>query len=299
MEPQFKSGYVAIIGEPNVGKSTLLNALLQQKLSIVTPKPQTTRQRVLGILSTKTCQIIFLDTPGLLNPRYLLQKKMMLSAELAINDADLILVMTDLSHGLELPEPVEQILQRSRGIKECLLVINKIDIDDKKAALPMIDAFSQRNQFTEIIPISALKLENLDDLLKTIERKLPEHPPYYPLDEISEQPERFFVAELIREKIFEMFWEEIPYSTAVEILEFKERAVGKTLIRADIIVERDSQKGILIGKRAEALKTLGEQARGAIESFIQKPVFLELHVKVKEKWRENEAQLKRLGYSPD
>jgi GTP-binding protein Era len=292
-----RAGYVAIVGEPNVGKSTLLNTLLDQKLSIVTSKPQTTRQRVLGILSTEESQIIFLDTPGLLRPQYLLHEKMVQSAEMALQDADIILVLTEVSRGNDLPAPVEEALAPFVGKKKVVLVINKVDTIHRDHVLPLIDRFAQRQKFSDIVPVSALRGENLDELLRTIVQDLPVHPPFYPPDIVSEQPERFFAAELIREKIFEQFREEVPYSTAVEIVEFKEREEGKTYINADIIVERESQKGILIGKRGAALKKVGQQARVNIEQFIGRPVYLDLHVKVREKWREKETWLKRFGYS--
>jgi len=292
-----KAGYVAIVGEPNVGKSTLLNALLDQKLSIVTSKPQTTRQQVLGILSTEESQIIFLDTPGLLRPQYLLHEKMLQSAEMALQDADIILVLTEVSRGDDLPAPVEEALSPFVGKKKIVLVINKVDTIHREQVLPLIDHFARSEKFSDIVPVSALRRENLDELLRTITGDLPVHPPFYPPDVVSEQPERFFAAELIREKIFEQFREEIPYSTAVDIVEFKEREEGKTYINADIIVERESQKAILIGRGGAALKKVGQQARVDIEQFIGRSVYLDLHVKVREKWREKENWLKRLGYT--
>ncbi|MBI3586391.1 MAG: GTPase Era [Ignavibacteriales bacterium] len=295
----YKAGYVAIVGEPNVGKSTLMNALLQQKISIVTSKPQTTRQRVLGILSRDDAQIIFLDTPGLLKPKYLLHEKMVQSAEMALEDADVILVLIEISSGADLPQVVEQRLEKFSKTKHIFLVINKVDTVDRNEALPIIEAFAQRRIFQNIIPISALKNENLEGLLRIIIDKLPVHPPFYPLDIASEQPEKFFVAELIRERIFEQFHEEIPYSTAVEIIEYKEREAGKTYINADVIVERDSQKGIIIGRGGTALKRVGQRARVEIESFIGSQVYLDLHVKVRENWREKESLLKKLGYTTE
>jgi GTP-binding protein Era len=294
-----RAGYVAIVGEPNVGKSTLLNALLEQKLSIVSKRPQTTRQRVLGILSTDDSQIVFLDTPGLLRPKYLLHEKMVLSARLALRDADIVLLLTEASRGTDLPPAVESALGEVDSSKKLILVINKLDTVDKAQVLPVIEHFSKSGRFADIVPISALRKENLPDLMRTIVQYLPVHPPFYPLDAVSEQPERFFAAELIREKIFELFREEVPYSTAVEIVEFKEREVKKTYINADIIVERESQKGMLIGKGGSALKKIGQRARVDIEEMIGHPVFLDLHVKVRENWRENEGLLKRLGYSGD
>jgi GTPase len=292
-----KAGYVAIVGEPNVGKSTLLNALLNQKLSIVSKRPQTTRQRVLGILTTDESQIVFLDTPGLLRPKYLLHEKMVHAAKLALQDADVVLLLTEASRGNELPREVEQAIAEVDGTKKLLLVINKVDTIDRADVLPMISHFAKTGMFAEIIPTSALKGENLAELLATIIRYLPLHPAYYPPDAVSEQPERFFAAELIREKIFVQFREEVPYSTAVDIVEFKEREQGKIYINADIIVERDSQKGILIGKGGTALKKIGLQARVDIERLVGRPVYLDLHVKVREHWRENEGLLKRLGYT--
>ncbi|HEY6952472.1 MAG TPA: GTPase Era [Bacteroidota bacterium] len=300
MSPQsndFKAGYVAIVGEPNVGKSTLMNAFLNQKISIVTPKPQTTRQRVLGILSRDDAQIIFLDTPGLIKPKYLLHEKMLTSAQAALNDADVIVVMTEISRGARLPVEVEKLVVEKYSAKPILLVINKVDTIYKPEVLPVMAEFSGRGVFREVIPISALKQDNLDDLLKTLLGYLPVHEPFYPTDIVSDSSDRFFVAEFIREKVFEQFSDEIPYSTAVEIREYHERERGKTYINADIIVERDSQKGILIGAKGDALKAVGQAARQEIESFLQHTVFLELRVKVREHWREKEALLKNYGYS--
>jgi GTPase len=296
IKTKYKAGYVAIVGEPNVGKSTLLNAMLDQKISIVTNKPQTTRQRVLGILSREDAQIIFLDTPGLLKPKYLLHKEMVKHAESALADADIILVMIDAARKTELPEEVSLRVLPLYKTKPVFLIINKADKVNKIELLPIIQTFAQKMQFKEIIPVSALKRDNLDAILKTIIQYLPEHDAFYPKDIVSEYPERFFVAEFLREKLFEKFREEIPYSTAVEIREFKERESGKTLINADIIVERESQKGIVIGRKGEALKEIGTEARKEIENFLQHGVFLELHVKVREKWRENETIIRQLGY---
>jgi GTP-binding protein Era len=292
----FRAGYVAIVGEPNVGKSTLMNALLDQKISIVTSKPQTTRNRVLGILSRDDAQIVFLDTPGLITPKYLLHEKMVRSAEAALNDADVILVMTDVQRKTLLPSEVKSLVLQKHAQKPILLVVNKMDSIYKPEALPMIQEFFNMGVFKEIIPVSALRRENLDDLMTTLLNYVPMHEPFYPTDIVSDAPERFFVAEFIREKVFESFSEEIPYSTAVEIREYKERESGKTYINADIIVERDSQKGILIGKKGDALKKVGQEARVEIEAFLQHPVFLDLHVKVRAHWREREELLKNYGY---
>ena len=296
MKPHYKAGYVAIVGEPNVGKSTLLNALLEQKISIVTSKPQTTRQRVLGILSREDVQIVFLDTPGLLKPQYLLHQEMVKSAESALAEADVVLVMTQPSQGTELPIEVRERILPLYKSKPVLLIINKADKVNKADLLPMIALFAKPDQFKEIIPVSALRHDNLDAIVQSLIHYLPEHEAFYPPDIVSESPERFFVAEFIREQLFEKFSEEIPYSTAVEIRDFKERETGKTLISADIFVERDSQKGIIIGKKGETLKKVGTSARIQIEEFLQRDVYLELHVKVHEKWRESETMLRQLGY---
>ncbi len=296
MSSNFKAGYVALIGRPNVGKSTLMNALLGQKLSIVTPKPQTTRHRVLGILTGSDHQIIFLDTPGLLIPRYKLQEKMVKAAKTAINEADVLLAMiepdetiSEANHAM-----LSELLQTKKTI---ILAINKIDLIEKDKLLPMIAAYAQAFRLDEIIPISALKADGLDRLQQLLLKYLPYGLPFYPEDMITDQPERFFVAELIREKIFEKYGEEIPYSTAVAIEEFKEREQGKDYIRAVIYVERDSQKAIVIGRQGMALKQVGQIARQEIEMFLGRPVYLELFVKVKEKWRQKETALRELGFS--
>jgi len=294
----FHAGYVTIIGNPNVGKSTLMNALVGQKISIVTPKPQTTRHKVLGILTGIDHQVIFLDTPGLLKPKYLLHEAMMNFAHAAIDDADLVLFMIEANHphmGHEAEQDVA--FQTLTGLKKTTyLVINKMDLIAKQDALPIIAYYSEKHSFKEIFPISALNSQGTEELLRSITKDLPEHPPYYPSDIVSEQTERFFVSEMIRGRVFEQFRDEIPYSTAVEIIEFNEREGKKDLIIAEIYVERESQKGILIGKGGRALKEIGEEARKDIEGFLDRPVFLDLHVKVREKWREKEAWLKRLGY---
>lgn len=295
---EFRTGYVAIVGEPNVGKSTLMNALLEQKISIVTAKPQTTRHRILGILNGNGYQAIFLDTPGILKPMYLLQKAMVDTAYSAIEDADVVFLMIEAGFPKgEQDEKRELVLSHvRRADKPSFLLINKIDLVSKAELLPIIDRYSKLLLFEEIIPISALNHENLDDLKATLIRYLPVGEPYFPQDAITDQPERFFVAELIREKVFEKYRDEIPYSTEVEVVEFKEREGKKDFISAEITVERNSQKGILIGKGGAALKEIGELARKEIEKFLGRPVFLEMRVKVRQDWRRDERWLKRLGY---
>ncbi|MDP2209529.1 MAG: GTPase Era [Bacteroidota bacterium] len=296
-QENFRCGYVVIVGEPNVGKSTLMNTLLGQKISIVTNKPQTTRHKLLGILSSESYQIIFLDTPGLLKPKYKLQSFMMDAAYSAINDADVVFMMVDAEEKVDKKNDYDITFDLIKKInKPTFLVINKVDLVKKFSLLPIIDFYSNKFPFVEIFPISALNGIGTDDLLKSVVDSLPLHPPYYPTDSVSDASERFFVSEIIREKIFEKYKQEIPYSTTVEIIEFKERKVKKDFISAEIYVERQSQKGILIGKKGEALKAIGESARADLEKFLGRSVFLDLHVKVREKWRDSEAWLNRLGY---
>ncbi len=294
----FRSGYVAIIGEPNVGKSTLMNTLIGQKISIVTNKPQTTRHKILGILSSQEYQIIFLDTPGLLKPKYRLHEAMMKFAGSAVQDADVVLMMVDAVNAKDSPvKDHELTFDALEGIKKpTFLVINKTDAVDKYELIPIIAGYSAEHDFQEVFPISALKETGTSDLLAHIVKYLPVHPPYYPIDSISEHSERFFVSEIIREKIFEHFREEIPYSTTVDIIDFKEKSKGKDTIEAEIYVERDSQKSILIGKKGAALKEIGIAARKDIEVLLGREVFLHLYVKTREKWREDDSWLKRLGY---
>jgi GTP-binding protein Era len=294
----YRAGYVAIIGEPNVGKSTLLNKVLGKKISVVTNKPQTTRHKILGILSSNSSQIIFLDTPGLLKPKYLLHEAMMKYAQSALSDADIIIFMIAATQPMfnEFTEMDIWIKEVQKTGKPFYLAINKIDLVKKDQLLPIIASYSRAYHFKEVFPISALESIGTDSLLSSLTDELPLHPPYYPPDVISEHTEKFFVSEIIREKIFEKFKEEIPYSTTVDIIEFKEKKGRKDLIRAEIYVERDSQKGILIGRQGKILKEVGELSRKDIERFLDRPVFLELYVRVKAKWRESEEWLKRLGY---
>lgn len=294
-----KSGYVAIIGKPNVGKSTLMNALLGERLSIVTNKPQTTRKRVLGILSDENYQIIFLDTPGILDPNYLLQRKLLDYINNSVKNADVIIVMIDIikdANGNKTlnDKRMKQILERDKKPK--ILLINKIDKSDEASIKVLTKKFETTNYFEKIIPISAIKNFNIDSVLNAIIEYLPEGPKYFPDDQITDEPERFFVSEIIREKIFENYKEEIPFSTEVLIEEFKERERGKDYISASIIVERETQKPIIIGKRGEAIKKVGKIAREAIENFLQREVFLELRVKVRPKWRNDNRMLKSFGY---
>ncbi len=293
-EDRFHSGYVAIIGKPNVGKSTLMNCLLNRKLAIVSPKPQTTRHRILGILNGENYQIILLDTPGMIHPKYPLQQSMVKTAKSTINEADLILMMIDPNSIT--PEDEEIITLLGETSKPKFLIINKTDTIKKDVLLPIIDKYQRRDIFKEIVPISALKADGIELLISLILKYISEGKPFYPPDMITDAAERFFVSEIIREQIFLKYGEEIPYSTAVFIETFKERPGRKDYIRAVIYVERDSQKGIIIGKRGEALKRVGIRAREEIERFLGRPVFLELEVSVSKRWRKNFEMIKRLGY---
>ncbi len=294
----FRAGYAALIGEPNVGKSTLMNALLRQKISIVTPKPQTTRHRVLGILSAPNFQLILLDTPGIIAPRYALQAAMMAAARSALLDADRVLFMIDGARPRKVDDAVlgETFTMLREAGRPAHLVVNKTDLMDKTSLSPLIESYTAAFPFREAHPISALNGNGTAALLEAVCRELPVHPAYYPLDIVSEHNERFFVAEIVREKIFLKCREEVPYSTTVDIVEFKERDEGKWFISADVYVERDSQKAILIGKKGAMLKNIGQEARSDIERFLDHPVFLELHVKVRG-WRDDEQWLRRLGYT--
>ncbi len=298
MQPEnqnFKSGYVAVIGRPNVGKSTLTNAILKFPLSITTPKPQTTRHRILGIHSEENAQIIFLDTPGLIDPQYKLQDWMMKAATSALNDADVNLFLIEASAKPNLKDLEVMELLKSSGVP-IILVINKVDTVDKTTILPLIDEYQKMQQFVDIVPISALQGENIDELKSVILTHLPTGMPFFPDDIITQHPERFFVAELIREQIFKNFSDELPFSTAVVIDEFKERKGHKDFIKARIIVERDSQKKIIIGKSGQAVRKIGQAARVEIEKFLDRPVYLELFVAVRQKWRKKELFLKEFGY---
>lgn len=288
----FRSGYVAVVGRPNVGKSTLMNALVGQKLSIVTQKAQTTRHRILGILSTGEYQVIFLDTPGVIDPHYGLQDLMMQTVRRAMLDADVVLHMVD---GTKASGANLDMLPDPEG-RPAILVINKMDIASTDKALALVAEATSRRSYEAVLPISAKTGLQLDKLLGEIVRLLPPGPAYYPPEMISEHPERFFVAELVREKIFELFREEIPYSVQVNVVEFKERDGEKDLIDAEIVVERESQKAIIIGKGGSALKRVGIRARKDIEELLDRPVYLRLFVKVRAGWRDKEAFLREYGY---
>ena len=291
-----KSGFVAIIGRPNAGKSTLLNSLLGEKVAIVADKPQTTRNRIVGIKNSADGQIIFLDTPGIHKARSRLNQSMVRIALATYNEVDAVCLLVAVDHpNHEDNDMILETLQEVR--KPVLLVLNKIDLIVKSELLPIMDRYAKRRKFDQIIPISATRGDGVDLLVRDLLRILPEGPPLFPQDLYTDMPERFFVAELIREKVIHLTREEVPYATAVEIEAFEERE-GKNLIviKAAIQVERDSQKGILIGKRGQMLKEIGRQAREDMEAMLGARVFLELWVKVEKDWREDPRELRRLGY---
>lgn len=287
-----KAGFVNIIGNPNVGKSTLMNAMVGEKLSIITPKAQTTRHRIMGILNEEDYQIVFSDTPGILETHYKLHESMMKFVESSFQDADIFLFVTSIDETFN----NEMVLQRLQKAEiPVLLLLNKIDLSEQSVVENSINEWTKKLPKAEIIPVSALHKFNLDRILKSIIEKLPENPPYYSKDELTDKPQKFFVSEIIREKIFLYYSQEIPYCTEVEIESYKEEK-NIVKIRSIIYVTRDSQKGILIGNKGEALKKIGTLARKDIEAFIGQKVFLEIFVKVNKDWRNNEIQLKRFGY---
>lgn len=290
-----KVGYVAVIGRPNVGKSTLVNTLLKFKLAAVSPKPQTTRCKILGIINEEDAQILLLDTPGIFKKSmYALHDYMIKEAVESIRDADVVVWVVEPVMPTELEEDIAEKIKEATKEKKTpvILAINKIDTVHKNTLLPIMDAYSRLYDFSAYVPISALKNDGLDILLEEIKKHLPEGEPFYPTDQLTDKPLRFIVAEIIREKIFLHYRQEIPYSTAVKVEEFKEG--DPIYIRAVIFVERESQKGILIGKGGQALKRVGTEARKEIEAILGKKVYLELWVKVKKDWRENLAFIREL-----
>ncbi len=292
-----KSGFVAIVGRPNVGKSTLLNRLVGEKMAIVSPRPQTTRTRITGIRHLPAAQIVFVDTPGLHQPSGKLGELMAEAVDRALEDVDVVcLVAAATGRPDRIDEEVLGRLRSSRAPVYCCL--NKIDlISPKSKLLPLIAAYQQRYPFAEIIPISATEGANCDRLLDRIVQALPERPPYFPPDYLTDQPETFYVAEMIREQIFRLTHEEIPYACAVRVGELTERARPECLyIRASIFVEHDSQKGILIGKGGAMLKRIGTQARAELERFFGIKVYLELAVQVRHNWRKDPKALREFGF---
>ncbi len=291
---KFHSGYVSITGRPNVGKSTLLNKILGEKIAIVTPKPQTTRNRIIGIKTITNAQIIFLDTPGIHKPKHMLGELMVREAKEVVKEVDIILFLVEPENpGKEDKVIIDTISNLNKPI---LLIINKVDTIKKPQLLTIIEKYNDIYPFTEIIPISALKSDGIEILLETIVNYLPEGPKYYPDELVTDQIERFMVSEIIREKVMQITEDEVPHSVATEIIDWSEREDGVIFIRVNIYVEREGQKGIIIGKGGEKLKAVGSRARLEIERLLGSKVFLELWVKIKKDWRSNDQMLRGLGF---
>ncbi len=294
----FKSGFVTIVGRPNVGKSTMLNRLLGQKVAIVSNKPQTTRNKITGVYSTELGQIIFLDTPGIHKPKSKLGKIMNSTALNTLAEVDLILYLIDVT--AEFGAGEEFILNQLNEVKTpVFLILNKIDLVHPDQLLPLIDQYKERFNFAEIIPISALQGNNVDHLLEVVFRYLPNGPIYYPVNQISDQPEKNIIAELVREKVLELTEEEIPHSIAVMIEDFEKRENNLIYVRVIIFTERESQKPIIIGKNGSLLKEVGKRARYEIENLLGTKIYLDLWVKVKKDWRNNDIMLKNFGFSEE
>jgi len=288
-----RSGFVNILGNPNVGKSTIMNALVGEKLSIISPKAQTTRHRIMGIVNGEDFQIVYSDTPGILRPQYKLQETMMNFVNSALTDADMILYVTDVTERTaEEGEYIDKI--KESGIP-VIIAVNKIDLTNQEELEKLVDAWHKAFPDSPVIPVSALKCFNLDSLLNAILSKLPEGPAFFPKDQLTDKYERFFASEIIREKILKNYQKEIPYSVEIEIESFKEEKAIIN-IRALIHVTRDSQKGIIIGHKGLMLKRVGTEARRDMEAFFGKKVFLDLYVKVTKDWRDKPLILKRFGY---
>lgn len=288
-----RAGYVNIIGEPNTGKSTLLNALLGERLVITNPKAQTTRHRILGILNGEDHQVVISDTPGIIDPKYKLQKSMMHAVDQALTDADVLLVMTEVGRS---PAQSENVLVRAAKVDGPVIVlVNKIDLSDQAAVAKALADWQLALPKATIFPLSALHGFHVDALRAKLVELMPEHPAYFPKDELSDRDQRFFVSEIIREQVLQHYHQELPYSTQVVVTEFKEEP---TIVRihADVIVMRESQKGIILGQQGRALRTLGTGARKAIERYLQRKVFLRFNVKVDPDWRDDRARLDHYGY---
>ncbi len=293
-----KSGFIAVIGRPNVGKSTLINQLIGQKIAIMSDKPQTTRSRILCILTQPDAQVVLLDTPGVHKPLSKLGEYMDRSITNTLKEVDAVFFVVDAS---EKPGPGERfIMERLEKTKKpVILVLNKIDLVTKEELLPIIAAYSKDREFAAVVPISALSEENLDALLSEAKKHLPEGPAYYPEDMVTDQPERLIAAELVREKVLTLTRDEVPHSIAVDVDEMATRKNGDVYIRATIYVERDSQKGIVIGHKGAMLKEIGRLARPDIEMMLGGKVYLDLWVKVRKDWRNRDAILKSLGFGQD
>ena len=287
-----KSGFVNIFGKPNAGKSTLLNALMGEKMAIVSHKVQTTRHRIKAILTEKDYQIIFSDTPGIIEPKYKLHEKMMQAVKGSLEDADVALLITDVN---DTPEESDAIFAALKLKAPAIVVLNKADKATQEQQQLITEFYRKQPYCKDVVILSALKKNGIDFLLKKIVKLLPEGQPFYEGDDLSDMPTKFFVSELIREKIFQLYGEEIPYHTTVLIQEYTEK-ITLIKIRAEIIVQRETQKGIILGEGGKMIKQLGSNSRKDIEAFLASKVFLELFVKVRPKWRDNEMQLKEYGY---
>ncbi|MGL5636836.1 MAG: GTPase Era [Bacteroidales bacterium] len=291
-----KAGFVNIVGNPNVGKSTLMNSLVGERISIITSKAQTTRHRIMGIVNTEDMQIVYSDTPGVLKPNYKLQESMLNFSQSALVDADVLLYVTDV---VEKFDKHEDFLKKVQKLDiPILLIINKIDLTDQKGLEALVAQWKEVLPQAEIIPLSAKENFNVEYLLRRIKELMPDSPPFFEKDALTDKPSRFFVTEIVREKILQTYDKEIPYAVEVLVEQFKEME-ERIDIMVVIYVERDSQKGIIIGKQGKALKKVGTEARKDIEAFFQKKVFLQLYVKVEKDWRNAERVLKSFGYNQD
>ncbi|SFD55102.1 GTP-binding protein Era [Lentibacillus persicus] len=294
----FKSGFIAIIGRPNVGKSTFMNQMIGQKIAIMSDKAQTTRNRIQGVLTTDDAQIVFIDTPGIHKPKHRLGDFMVKVAEDTLNEVDAVLFMVNAKEGYGKGD--QYILERLKQVnRPVFLLINKTDLVQPEEVLPLIDLYKDKYDFEEIFPISALEGNNMENLLDKLKEHIPEGPQYYPEDHVTDHPERFIISELIREKVLEFTREEVPHSIAAVIENIEEKEKEKILIQATIVTERKTQKGIIIGKQGSMLKNIGKHARKDIETLLGSKVYLELWVKVRKDWRNKESQLHEFGFRHD
>ncbi|MGY0692888.1 GTPase Era [Virgibacillus sp. FSP13] len=298
MENNFKSGFIAIIGRPNVGKSTFMNRVIGQKIAIMSDKAQTTRNKIQGVLTQDDAQLVFIDTPGIHKPKHRLGDFMVQIAENTLNEVDAVLFMINAKEGYGRGD--QYILDRLQQVKKpVFLIINKIDLIHPDDLFPLIELYKEKYNFEEIIPISALQGNNVNHLLDVLKGHLPEGPQYYPDDQVTDHPERFIISELIREKVLQLTREEVPHSIAVVIENIEERDSNTVFIQATVITERKTQKGILIGKQGSMLKEIGKKARADIEALLGTKIYLELWVKVQKDWRNRQSQLRELGFRRD
>ncbi|PAV29033.1 GTPase Era [Virgibacillus profundi] len=298
MENNYKSGFIAIIGRPNVGKSTFMNRVIGQKIAIMSDKPQTTRNKIQGVLTEEDAQMVFIDTPGIHKPKHRLGDFMVKIAENTLNEVDAVIFMINAKEGYGKGD--QYILDRLQQVKRpVFLVINKIDLIHPDDLFPLIEQYKDKYNYEEVIPVSALEGNNVSRLLDILKTHLPEGPQYYPADQVTDHPERFVISELIREKVLQLTREEVPHSIAVVLENIEERDSNAMFIQATIITERKTQKGILIGKQGSMLKNIGKSARKDIETLLGTKVYLELWVKVKKDWRNRQSNLHELGFRSD